>query len=460
LKFKKILLAVFFTASWGSIAIFPGQSYADGKWSATPPNVAADAAGWVKLIDDLQTSGMNYGAMAAAYHMVAFFPDIATKEVAYRAVVSVIDNGYPILVRDVFIPGDLEPSSEDTTDPDTYKFANSYYLYKAMLSREKDLNKWAEYYLSRVDKEGFPKYLYFSALQAYSKGDLKGAEDLLNKTLAKNLATQPLAFVAKVTRTLARVYFEEAQYDKSLDIYMNFLLKMNPIVPTDWLETAWNYFHLKRYEEALGMLYNLESKAASQQINLEKYNVRALIYRSQCSITHMDDLIDHFNLTFGPTLDGIKKGEPLDRFPLLKILDLPDNVDYNQILLALNNLQDEQKRVGELSKNEGALASYVYTSEIRLLSRKIRSYNTAALSRAASQLLILSEQMRFAKYDIERSKFNPDTVFKPISEETKHKAVSDNKEAHEYEIRWLQPGDYWLDERSKYKGILPNQCSE
>jgi tetratricopeptide (TPR) repeat protein len=459
LKFKLLLFLATF-GTWGIVAISPRPACADLKWQASPPNVAADATTWVKLIDDLQSANMDYGAMASAYHMVAFFPDIATKEAAYRAVVSVIDNGYPILVRDVFVPGDLEPTIDETTDAETYKFANSYYLYKAILSKEKDLSKWADYYLSRVDKDGFPKYLYFSALQAYSKGDLKGAEDFLNKTLSKNLPSQPLSFVAKVTRTLARVYFEEAEYDKSLDIYMNFLLKLNPITPTDWLETAWNYFHLKRYEEALGMLYNLESKAASQQINLEKYNVRALIYRSQCSITHMDDLIDHFNSTFGATLDGIKRGEPLDRFPLLKILDLPENTDYNQILLTLNNLQDEQKRVKELPKAEGALAAYVYASEIKLLSRKIRSYNTGALSRSASQLLILSEQMRFAKYDIERSKFNPDTVFKPISEETKHKAMSDKKETHEYEIRWLQPGDYWLDERSKYKGILPNQCSE
>jgi hypothetical protein len=209
LRLKHLLFAAF---------IFPALACADGKWQATPPNVAADASTWVKLIDDLQTSGMNYGAMAAAYHMVAFFPDIATKEVAYRAVVSVIDNGYPILVRDVFIPGDLEPTADETTDPDTYKFANSYYLYKAMLSKEKDLNKWAEYYLSRVDKEGFPKYLYFSALQAYSKGDLKGAEDLLNKTLAKNLSSQPLSFVAKVTRTLWPAFILKKAPTKSLSI--------------------------------------------------------------------------------------------------------------------------------------------------------------------------------------------------------------------------------------------------
>lgn len=438
----------------------PSFAHADGKWSASPPSVAADSVAWAKLLEDLQKNRMYYGAMASAYHMVAFFPDIAAKEAAYRAVVKVIDDGYPILVRDIFIPADLEPDVPEKADPETYRFANSYYLYKAILSKEKKLERWSDYYLSRVDKEGFPKYMYFSALQAYAKGDLKSAQDLLNKALSKDLAQQSPAFVSRVTRTLARVYFEEGEYEKSLDIYTSFLMKLNPIEPGDWLDAAWDYFHLKRYEEALGVLYNLESKASGTQISLEKYNIRALIYRSQCSTSHMDDLISRFNEVFGPALNGIKRGERLDRFPLLRSLDLPENADYNQILLAWNNLRAEKNRIDDLPKAEIPLATYVYSSELRFLARKIKSYTDQALSVSANQLLTLSEQMRFARFDIERTKYNPDMVFKPVSEEGKREAVVGDADAQAFEIRWIQPGDYWLDERTKYKAVLPNQCLE
>jgi tetratricopeptide (TPR) repeat protein len=433
---------------------------AEPKWQARVPAVAQDPALWTKLLSDLQERSLEYGAMAAAQHMIALLPDLASKEAAYKAVISIIDEGYPVPVRDIFVPGDLEP--DPSSGPEAYQFANSYYLYKALLSKEKGADHWASVYLDKVDKENFPKYLLFAAIDSYSRGNLPEAEQLLNKALSKDIGSQPRSYAIKVTRTLARIYFEEGEYAKSLEIYNDFLLKLNPIAPSDWLEAAWDQFHLKHYPEALGLIYNLESKVGAKPLSLEKFNLRALVYRSTCSIPSMEELIQSFDQLFKPVLDGIKKGEPLETFAILKALEIPENAEYNDARKRVIELLHEEPLAKKLPGAEGPLAAYVYHSELRLLEQRLRSLTPDALNRTASQILNISEQMRFLRFDIERSKFNPDLVFKPVSDETgRRMAVAPSAEGGDsFEIRWIQSGDFWLDERNKYKGVITDQCAQ
>jgi tetratricopeptide (TPR) repeat protein len=458
-RLKKVLIGfTLATVSGGACGGSVASAATGPKWQAQVPAVAQDPALWAKMISDMQDRGMYYGAMASVRHMIAFFPDVATKEIAYKAAISIIDQGYPVPAREIFVPGDLEP--DPAGGPDAYQFANSYYLYKAMLSKEKNQDHWAQVYLDKIDKDNFSKYIFFSGIDEYSKGNLQKAEDLVNKALAKDVGTQSRAFATKMVRTLARIYFEEGEYDKALEIYNSFLLKLNPIVPLDWLEAAWCEFHLKHYPEALGFLYNLESKVGSKPASLEKYNIRALVYRATCSIPSMEELIKSFDQTFGPVLDGIKHGESLDSFPILKGLDLPENADYSQTRETLIELAKELGKAKKFTGPEGPLAGYLYHSEIKLLELKLRAITPDALNRAASQILTISEQMRFLRFDIERSKFNPDLVFKPVADEDHRVAVAPGTDGETYEVRWMQFGDYWLDERNKFKGVISDQCGQ
>lgn len=430
---------------------------ANAKWEGTVPEIAQDHGLWEKTISDMRDQGMTYGAMASAYHMITLFPDLTSKEAAYKTIISIIDDGYPVLVRDIFVPGDLEP--DGTASPEDYQFANSYYLYKSVLSREKGSTRWADFYLNRVDKENFPKYLYSLAVDEYAKGNLSKALELLNKALSKKVDEQPRALVTRMMRTLARIYFEQGEYEKSLDVYNSFLLTLNPIAPTDWLEAAWNNFHLKHYPEALGNLYNLESKAAKNEQILEKYNLRALIYRSDCAVPSMDALTKSFDAIFDPILNGIKRGEPLNKYPVLLSLEIPENSEYNQLYKVITGLKAEILTVKKLPAAEAPLADYVYKTELKVLEKKLAGIAPESLSRSANQILLIAEQMRFLKFDIERSKFNPDNVFKVAVVEKPRKSVEASADGASFEVRWLQHGDYWLDERNKLKGIITNQCS-
>ena len=262
-----------------AIMVFPASA-AGPKWQGNVPAQAKDQKAWLDLISYLLKNEYHYGAMAAAQRMLMLFTDLPSKELAYKTIIELIDRGYPFSSLAPFLPGDIDPEAPSAPrvpgDQEIYDFYNSYNLYKSLLDRDKNAQKWADNYLSKVDKEGFPKYKFYLAVELHMKGKLEEAETALKELLSKEYEDKHGPFIRKAARTLGRIYFEREEFEKALEVYKGFLLKMNPIAPSDWLEAAWSYYHLKKYPEALGMLYNMESRSAGNAINLEKYTIRAL----------------------------------------------------------------------------------------------------------------------------------------------------------------------------------------
>jgi len=422
---------------------------ARAAWQGDIPKVAQSPEKWKLLLEELVDDKMHYGSLAASTRILTFFTDLALKELSYQTIISLIDQGYPYSTRQVFVTGDIEPDSSDN-------FSNSYNLYKGLIARDKGMSKWAEHYFANVDKENFPKYLFYTALDAYAAKDTDMAMKTLKKILSLDLGADQAALTKKVARTLGRLHFELEQYDKSFDVYDNFLLRTNPITPADWLESAWNLYYLKKYDQALGMLYNLESDSAGELINLEKYVVRGLIYQKMCETGRMEALLKTFDTDFGKTIYAIKSGESLDDQMQLRNLYHPKNIDYYQTQTSIERLQEEQTRVGSLPRKVRELANYLYKSEISMLQRKYSSYTEQAMTHAATHLINLSEGLRFLKFDVSREKFNPDNVFQAADAKDKSRVVP--QEAG-FQIRWIQLGDYWRDERPEYRGILKNKCA-
>lgn len=419
-------------------------------WRGTIPGFAQDPNRWALLLQKLEEKQMPHGALAAASRMLTLFTDLPTKELAYQTVIKLIDLGYPFPIRSVFAAGDIEPQSDK-------EFADSYYFYKATLAKEKGMERWAEHYFSFVDKENFPKYLFYSALDAYSKKDFSASEKLLKKILSLQLERSQLGLIKKVARTLARIYYELEQHEKSLDIYESFLLKLNPVTPSDWLETAWNRYHLRRFDRALGALYNLESVVPSDSVSLEKYLVRALIHQELCATNDMEALLGTFEKDFGKTLSAIKSGESLSHLESLTTLAHPANVDFHHIRTSVLALQEEQRGGFEFSPELRNLAEYLYRTELAALNNRIGFYRETALARAADQLIHFSESLRFLKFDVAREKYNPEVVF-----QRKDRVLSSlvrELPDERFQIRWLQQGDFWRDERPDYIGVVNNKCS-
>jgi hypothetical protein len=206
------------------------------------------------------------------------------------------------------------------------------------------------------------------------------------------------------------------------------------------------------------MLYNMESRSAGSTISLEKYIIRALTFRQLCDVAGSEALVQTFQSDFGKAIQGIKRGEPLSKFPQLTNLELAPNQVFRQTAQILRELGTEKEKVKSLPVDQQAIANYLYNSEINILQRTHRVQLEKAMDHAASELIMMSERLRFLRFDVAREKFNPDVVFRPVEEDVR--PVIQDLGGNGYTIRWLQLGDFWRDERLSYVGVAPNRCNE
>ena len=347
-------------------------------------------------------------------------------------------------------------------------FVNSYNLMKYILNHEKGMDRWAKQYYERIGSDSFPKYQYYLAIQAYAQGTpdgMKLAVERLRKILINDNGKGSGALAIKTARTLARIYFERKEYAKSLDIYRSFLLKMNPVHPSDWLEAAWDEYYLKKYPDALGLLYNLESRAGTKEVSLDKFTLRAMIYRDNCAVDNAQAMIGSFDQDFGTALEGLKQGESPRKYPILSRVESGRGSNSLQLIEAIDALHGEQNQIEpRLPETLRPLAKYLYESEDKMLGMELKSASEVAADAAAELLVTTSEQLKFMKYDVARQKFNPDEVFTqtsahPLAEGLEGDDLHSNPEDG-FKVKWPQQGDFWRNERLSFQGRMTSQCKD
>ncbi len=426
----------------------------NAQWKGDIPDKWRDSDKWIHLLDKLIETKNYYSAMAASQRILMLFSELSVKEKAYLSIIKITDEGYPFDVRNLYISGDIDPKLG-------FNIINNYNFYKGYVNLKKGLDKWAEHYFSKVDKERFHKYLFYQAISLYEQNKLYDAIQILKKILRLDLGVEHTAFIKKTARTMARIYFELEDYQIALDIYMNFLLKTNPIKDTDWLETAWTLYHLKYYNRALGMLYNLESETFSEVIHLEKFILRALIYRALCQTELMNGLADSFMERFGYIVEGLKIGKDINSFDGINGLLSEQNQDYFKYSFLHKKLSQEEKNIKQLIDEKTLnidydLFSYLILTEKNFLQDSAKMFEEASKTETVKYLVVLYENLRFLKYDVVLEKFNPNTVF--MEKETLNLNPEKDEKGLFY-FYWPQKkGVFWSDERKYYKTWLNNEC--
>jgi len=435
----------------GILLFSPTGAFAGKAWEGEIPAAAKDQTIWTALIPAMMENDLGYGALAAANRVLNFFGDLPSKELAYKTLIDVVDRGYPYDVSPMYVPGDIEPAKG-------YDFTNSYFLYKGILNLGEGFERWANYYFKRVDQEKFPKYLFYKAVKAYEAKELEEAKRILDSILKLEYPPERLSFVSKAARMLARIHFEKQDYTASLEVYDTFLLRLNPVTHTDWLEAAWNLYYLRRFDEALGYVYNLESKIAGDSVDVEKFILRALVYKELCASSQIEALVKSFRARFGKAIDGIMGGELLETYAVLDSLDIPENATYYRFSRTIKNLQREAAKVDTLPRSMRKVAAYLYESEIKMLKTSAALYREKAHLASSDYLINLHESLRFLSFDVAREKFNPDVVFAAPPEESQELVtkIDDRR----FRLAWIQFDDFWRDERMKYLVRIKSKCSQ
>ena len=421
------------------------------KWQGTIPKEAQEPVQWKALISYFMKKGYYHSALAASLRVQTLFDEVSSKDTAYRALAQVIEKGYPYPLAQFFETADIEPGEDS-------EFIRNYFFYKGKANAKKGLERWAKAHFSRIDKDTFSKFRFYSALLSYEKGKLEEAIDLLKPLLDRDYGPEEELFAHKVARTYARILFEKNEYAKSLSVYDTYLLKTAPMNPTDWLEAAWNLYYLRRYEETLGYLYNLEATSSENYITLERYVIRALIYREFCSAQKMQSLLEGFESKYGDTLDRIKNGIALQQMPQLKTLRVAESEAFLQATGLRRELARESALIDDIPDDLDNLAKHFYQSESKELQAHITLYEDEALEKAASELITLHENVKFLKFDVEREAYKPEVIFRKKQQAVRPK-LQDDGDAN-FVIHWEQDGEFWRDERMKYRGIVSSECGE
>jgi tetratricopeptide (TPR) repeat protein len=425
------------------------------KWSGEIPKDYASAESWIELTQVLSAHELYYGAVAVAEQLNVFFKDTSAKENAFNSWIAAMDRGgYPFAIEDYFKTAFLDPDPKST-------LGQNYFFYKGKLAEKQKRDKWSKYYFSFLNKDAFPKFMFFQALKLYEAGKLDEALPILTKILKENIQPDMPLFYARVARTKARIHFELKQYDKSFEIYEKFLLRMSPLEASDWVEAAWNLYALEQYERALGFLYNLETSSKMTFLNLEKYIVRAAIYKNLCARTEMTVLSENFERDFGPALDKVRLGTELKAIDVLLKIKLKSIDEFQKYFFGLNQLRREKLELSRIPSRLRPQAERVYLSQEAYLRRMAHVRMLPYLDRAAERLVILGESLKFLKFDVDRSVFNPDTVFLPeIAESGSKESLLKSNGGKAFEIHWPQRGDVWRDEKLNYNVRIANQCAK
>ncbi|MBC7385291.1 MAG: hypothetical protein H7301_03890 [Cryobacterium sp.] len=418
------------------------------NWDAQLPKAMIDQVDWPAFLDELRDQKLPVTEFVAAARMITLFKDVALREFAYQSLIRLIDRGFAQPVQDLFMSADFVP----TGDPN---FVDAYYLYKTILNKNRGMETWAKNYTSSISHKDSPKFSFYQAVQAYDKKDYETAENLLQSILKQDLGPENSELIKKSIRTLSRIYFEQKNYGASYSLQKDFLLRLNPIQPADWLEAAWNLYHLDRPSEALGMLYNLESKSGASVGDLEKYALRGMIYRKLCDGESAEKLLVSFDREFGKTLTGLRRGEPLASLPQLMKLNFPGNSEFRQMNALLSGLVTETKKYKTLKKSSQIIARHLSETETRYINRNRRAMMEETMKRAAEKLLMTSEQLRFLQFDVQREKFNPNMVFRPAPAAV---TTIEDTAADGFNVRWAQLDDFWRDERNKFRANTVNRC--
>jgi acetolactate synthase small subunit len=135
----------------------------------------------------------------------------------------------------------------------------------------------------------------------------------------------------------------------------------------------------------------------------------------------------------------------------------PENQAIYRVYISQGELRREMEQIKKISKRLRPLADYLFQTEINSMDREMQLGLEPALDRAAKQMLVLFESLRFLSFDVAREKYRPEVVFQP-KEETK--LLVEDLQDERFVLHWTQMGDFWRDERLKYKAQLKNQCLE
>ena len=310
---------------------------------------------------------------------------------------------------------------------------------------------WGDNHFNMItpDTYYYYKYLYKKALFKVYRGHIDDAIAILEKIIDNGDQADDLR--AKAYKTLARLFYEKGLFEESIALYEKIdksMLKQ----AGNLLERAWNQYKMGNPEKAMGLLYAFEAPSFQNYFTPEYYLLKSFIYKEVCHYQRVFDMVGEFRKRYARSLENIyNRGQVMDDPALLMALLKRKRIDSTWKFL--RQLDKEKALCREIK--DRVLSEYVekiYDLQLEESIDLFRKQMREEYEKTANELLQYEEEAYLMEYEIgldmskrvHQYRYAMDT---PKDEENAYRVVS-------YPFQ----GEFWNDELSDYRVILPNKC--
>lgn len=327
-------------------------------------------------------------------------------------------------------------------------------FHQAVYNSAFGFEKWASPEYKKIHKFSYWhfQWMYLSALAHINKNMPETALRIF-KTMVDDPNTPP-TLKDKASINIARLIFEEGQFEQSLELYNQLTLDIREKGRV-LLERAWATYYLKDYSQALGMLRALEAPYFDASINYESYILEMVIYKQLCHYETVIEAVDRFKSRFKSAFDTIQNRQPLEANPTIARMALLeyDIQDQANFVDQLRREYDELKAYSwkEFPFFQDMLAKYIAKDKEMQIRLKddIRRKST----RIAEDLLDAREQVDFLDYSAKLD------ALRIVRKGENRNYTSEKINYLKFDtIFWLFGGEYWLDELPDFKVLITSQC--
>jgi hypothetical protein len=331
---------------------------------------------------------------------------------------------------------------------------NFIHYYQGVYDWDHGFLAWGDDHFSKIipGTYYYYKYLNQKALLKIYQNRIDEAVDLLKQILESSCQDENLKDEAR--KTEARLLYEQGKFKESDVLYQR--IEENILSQSqNLLERAWAQYRIGNPEKAMGLLYAFEAPSFKNNLTPEYYMLKSFIYKDVCHYQSALGVVDEFKRHYGNALGGIyQRSKIAENNDLLVLLLNKKNIKQTWDFLELL----EQEKAGcEVFKQKGSDEFYqyldkLYAFQIAESTSVLKTQIESEYERYANDLLQYEEESHLMAYEIGLDMYQRVSQYH-YSDEKKAKS-----EKSESIVVYPFQGEFWNDELSDLKVVLPNKC--
>lgn len=430
--------------------------------------------------------GLSLEKMQLSHAAIDTLADLAKRKPNTRIVAYILEM-FETISRDR--PFDRELVLQQVLNDQDYDFSDTLisdfvHYYQGLEDWENGLLKWANKHFRSI-KPGSYYYLktrYHQAKVQIYQGDIKSAIDTLQHILgeddqANTEGRKPSArfanrdksstrnsknekLIDEVRWTLARLYYENGDYDLALEHYKRI---RTPLIEqaSFLMEQAWNVYQKGDAEKAMGYLYAFEAPSFKRFFSPEFYLLKSLIYKDVCHYDSALSVVDSFQQRYGRSLNAIYSRRTVadqDNEEVMNIALTKQKIAKNWKFIQL--LERESKSLAAIS--DQPLRKYlekIYSLQIEESAHSLKQDLNDEFEQIANDLLRYEEEANLMRYEIGIDMYQrvSQSHYKDESGDPGDDSV---KQSRLRKVVFPFQGEFWNEELANYKVTLDNRCNE